>query len=106
MLKQLEPGFKRTINRLFVLSFKDENGRERYKQYYPPTVEIKYYNIIIDEKKILQSNNKKWFKNNILQNLQYHEIATCEGDDYSTEGLLDYPYFKEYYKLIVINLSK
>ena len=46
----MNPSF-RGVNRLFVLSFKDENGRERYKQYYPPTVEIKYYNIIIDEKK-------------------------------------------------------
>ena len=58
------------------------------------------------KKKSFNQTIKKWFKNNILQNLQYREIATCEGDDYSTEGLLDYPYFKEYYKLIVINLSK
>ena len=28
------------------------------------------------------------------------------GDDYSTCYLLDYPYFKEHYKLIAINLSK
>ena len=67
LLKQLESDFKRTINRnkyqskttnqaqdrylyflidasfqgvikRFVLSFKDENGRESYKQYYLPTV--------------------------------------------------------------------
>ena len=68
LLKQLESGFKRTINwnkylakttnqvqnryldflidpsfqgvnRLFVLSFKDDDGRESRKQYYLPTVE-------------------------------------------------------------------
>ena len=36
------------INRLFVLSFKDANGPESYKQDYFPTVEIKDYNVIID----------------------------------------------------------
>ena len=35
-------------NRLFVLSFNDEDGRECYKQYYLPTVEIKDYNGMID----------------------------------------------------------
>ena len=79
LLKQLESGFKRTINwnknlsktknqkqnrylnflidasfqgvnRLFVLSFKDEDGRECYKQYYLPTVEIKDDNVMIGGK--------------------------------------------------------
>ena len=31
------------LNRLFFLSFKDEDGRESYKQYYLPTVGIKKY---------------------------------------------------------------
>ena len=29
-----------------------------------------------------------------------------QGDDYTTGCLLDYPYFKKYYKLIAIDLSK
>ena len=29
-----------------------------------------------------------------------------QGDNYTTGCLLDYPYFKKYYKLIVIDLSK
>ena len=33
------------------------------------------------------------------------KIASTEGDDY-TIGLLDYPYFKEYYRLIAIDLCK
>ena len=44
----IDPSFQ-GINRLFVLSFKDQNGRESYKQYYLPTVEIKDYNVMIDK---------------------------------------------------------
>ena len=36
------------VNRLFVLEFEDDNGRESLKQYYLPTVEIKNYNVMID----------------------------------------------------------
>ena len=77
LLKQLESGFKRTINWnkylsktknqarnrylgflidssfqgvnvFFVLSFKDNDGRESHRQYYLPTAEMKSYNIMID----------------------------------------------------------
>ena len=34
------------------------------------------------------------------------KIAMGQGDDYTTECLLDYPFFKKYYKLIAIDLSK
>ena len=34
------------------------------------------------------------------------EITTEQGDEYTTGCLLDYPYFKEYYKMIAIDLSK
>ena len=34
------------------------------------------------------------------------KIAAGQGDDYTTGCLLDYPYFKDHYKMIVINLSK
>ena len=34
------------------------------------------------------------------------KIPTGQGDDYATRCLLDYPDFKKYYKLIVIDLSK
>ena len=33
-------------------------------------------------------------------------IATGQGDDYTTFCLLDYSYFKNYYKIIAIDLSK
>ena len=34
------------------------------------------------------------------------KIATGQGDDYTTGCLLDYPYFKNNYKMIAIDLSK
>ena len=34
------------------------------------------------------------------------KIATGKGDDYTTGCLLDYPYFKENYKMIAIDLNK
>ena len=33
------------------------------------------------------------------------KITTGEGDDYTTGCLLDYPYFKESYKMKVIDLT-
>ena len=34
------------------------------------------------------------------------KIATGQGDDYTTGFLVDYPNFKENYKIIAIDLSK
>ena len=34
------------------------------------------------------------------------KIATRKGDDYTTSCLLDYIYFKNYYKMIAVDLSK
>ena len=34
------------------------------------------------------------------------KITTGQGDDYTTGCLLDYPCFKEHYKLIAVHLSK
>ena len=37
---------------------------------------------------------------------KYNPISIAQGDDYTTGCLLDYPYFKKYYKVIKIDLSK
>ena len=34
------------------------------------------------------------------------KIATGKGNDYTTGCLLNYPYFKDYYKMIAVDLSK
>ena len=36
----------------------------------------------------------------------FKKIATGQGDDYTTGCLLDYNYFKNYYKMIATDLSK
>ena len=60
------------------MSFKDKDGQKSYKQSYFPT----YDNILTGK------------------------ILTGQGDNYSTGCLLDYPYFKKYFKLIAIDLGK
>ena len=34
------------------------------------------------------------------------KITIDQGDEYTTSCLLDYTYFKKYYKMVVIDLSK
>ena len=124
LLKQLESGFKRTINwnkylakttnqaqnryldylidpsfqgvnRLFVLSFENDVGQESQKQYYLPTLEIKDYKFIID--------GINFFDQRIESDLKTYDnvrkIATDQGDDYTTGYLLDYPFLKKYSKV-------
>ena len=44
-------------------------------------------------------NNKVIYQNN-------RKIATGQGNDYTTDSLLDYISFKNHYKIIVVDLSK
>ena len=90
------------VNRLFVLSFENENDRPSHSTYYLPKAEIKDYNVMID--------GKNFFDQPINSDLKTYEnirkIATGQGDDYTTGCLLDYSYFKDHYKMIAIDLSK
>ena len=45
-------------------------------------------------------------KNNKVTYEKIRKIATGQGDDYTAGCLLDYSYFKDYYKMIAIDLSK
>ena len=42
-------------------------------------------------------------KNNKVKYENIRIIATGKGDDYTTGCLLDYPYFKDSYKIIAVN---
>ena len=44
--------------------------------------------------------------NNVLTYDNIVEIATGNGDDYITGCLLEYPYFKNYFKMIAIDVRK
>ena len=45
-------------------------------------------------------------KNNQVAYENIRKIATGQGDDYTTGCLLGYIYFKNYYKMIAVDLSK
>ena len=65
-------------------------------------VELKDYNIMINGENLFDQpvkNNKVTYEN-------IRKIATGQGDDYTTDCLLDYSYFKDSYKLIAVDLSK
>ena len=127
MLKQLESGFKRMINwnkyqskvtkrtrnrnlnflidpsfqgvnRLSVLSFENRRVRQSYKQYFLPTAEIKDYNVVIV--------GRTFSDQPVKNNLRTYDNIIGQGDDYTTDCLIDYPYFKNYFKLIIIDVSK
>ena len=55
-------------------------------------------------------DGKNFLDQTINSDLKTYEnirkIATGQGDDYTTGCLLDYSYFKDYYKMIAIDLSK
>ena len=63
------------VNRLFVLTFENDDDRTSDEQYYLPTVEIKYYNIM--------TNGEKFFdqpiKNNRVTYDNIRKIAIGQG---------------------------
>ena len=97
----IDPSFQ-GVNRLFVLPLENETDREVDTKYYLPVAEIKNYNVMIDGRNILDPPIKTDFEAN--DNIR--KTATGQGDDYTTGCLLDYNYFKDYYKLIAVDLSK
>ena len=97
----IEPSFQ-GINRIFVLAYENDTQRTSDKDYCLPNVQIKNYNFMI--------NGENFFDQPIKDNKVAYEnirkIATGQGDDYTTGCLLDYPYFKDSYKMIAVDLSK
>ena len=80
------------VNRLFVLSFENEDDRA--------TVEIKDHNVVIDCKSFFDvpiKNKEETYETIVEMN---------KNNDYTTGNLLDYVYFSKHFKLIAIDLSK
>ena len=95
----IDPTFTK-VNRLFVLSFENEEDRTSFSKYYVPKVEIKDFNVLIDGKIFFDVPVKN-------KEEAYEKIITIDkNNDYTTGTLLDYEYFSKHYKLISINLSK
>ena len=96
----IDPTFS-NVNRLFVLSFENEDDRTSYYKYYVPSVEIKDYNVLIDGNAFFELPVK-----NIEETYEKITQITDRSGYYTRGNLLDYKYFKEHYKLIAIDLSK
>ena len=81
------------VNRLFVLSFKNEEDRTSFSKYYTPKVKIKDFIVLFDR--------KSFFDVPVKNKEEAHEkvIEISKNNDYTTGNLLDYQYFK----LIIIN---
>ena len=95
----IDPTFT-NVNRLFVLSFENENDRASFSKYYVPKVETKDFNVLMDGKPFFEIPIKN--KEEVYEQI----IEMSKNNDYTTGNLLDYEHFKDHYQLITIDLSK
>ena len=95
----IDPTFT-NVNRLFVLTFENKDDRSSFSKYYTPKVEIKDFNVLIDGKPIFEIPVKN--KEEAYEAI----IEMTKNNNHTTGNLLDYEYFKDQYKLIVMDLSK
>ena len=95
----IDPTFT-NANRLFVLAYQNADDRQPFSQFYLPNIMVKDYNVIIDK--------LAFFDLPIKTDEEAYEkiIDISRNNEYTTGNLLDYDYFKKYYKLIAIDLSK
>ena len=93
---------------MLVLAFDNtDNGtkkveRNRHTKYFLPRVDITNYNVLIHGRNFYDQPINDLVK----QSDEIRKTATGQGDDYTTGCLLDYYYFKDYYNLIAVDLSK
>ena len=95
----IDPTFT-NVNRLFVLAYQTADDRQSFSQFYLARVMIKDYNVIIDKLAFFDLPIK-------TEEEAYEKIIDISrNNEYTTGNLLEYDYFKKYYKLIAIDLSK
>ena len=88
------------VNRLFVLAYQNADDRQSFSQFYLPKVLVKDFNVIIDKLAFFDLPIK-------TEEEAYEKIIDIsKNNEYTTGNLLDYDYFKKYYKLIAVDLSK
>ena len=88
------------VNRLFVLAYQAAFSRQSIFQFYLPRVMVKDYNVIIEKLAFFDLPIK-------TEEEAYEKIIDIsKNDEYTTGNLPDYDYFKKYYKLIAVDLSK
>ena len=95
----IDPTFT-NVNRLFVLSYENENNNTSFSKYYVSKVERKDFNVLID--------GKPFFEISVKNKEEAYEanIEMSKNNYYTTGNLLDCEYFSKHYELIAIDLSK
>ena len=124
LLEQLQSGLKRVINwnkclpkpellaqnpflnhliePSFILAFENDTQRTSPKGYYLSNVQIKNYNVMNNGENVFDQpikDNKVTYEN-------IRKVAVSKGDNYKTVCSLDYPYFRDNYKMIAVDLSR
>ena len=95
----IDPTFT-NLNRLFVLAYQNADDRQSFSQFYLPRVMVKDFNVIIDKLAFFDLPIK-------TEEEAYEKIIDISrNNEYMARNLLDYDYFKKYYKLIAVDLSK
>ena len=83
----------------FVLAYQNADDSHSYSQFYLPKIMVKDF-VIIDKLTFFDLPIK-------IEEEAYEKIIDISrNNEYTTGNLLDYDYFKRYYKLITIDLSK
>ena len=95
----IDPTFN-NVNRLFVLTFLNEEDRRSFSKYYTPTVEIKDYDVILDGEPFYEIpiKNKEETYKAITELIRNDLLRT--GNEFNFE------HFSTHCKLITIDLSK
>ena len=87
-----------------------EGWSERTKLY-PEISKLSSSGNVLESRQVSDQQNQPIKNNQPVRNdlITYEnipKISTGQGDDYTTGCLLDYNYFKKYYKMIAIDLRK
>ena len=80
------------MNRFFVFSFENNAHWTGHKRYFLPTVDIKDYSLMVDERNFLDQpvkNSGRSFDN-------IRKIRNGRRDNFTTACLLHYPYFEKH----------
>ena len=79
---------------MFVLPYANGNNitnENSYRKYFLPRLKIKNYNIEIDGRNF----QDQLINDSIKQNDEIRKISTGQGDDYTTDYLLNFYYFEK-----------
>ena len=97
------------VKKIFVLAYSiatndvnNEAGIKDNRTYFLPREKIENYTVLIDGRNF----HDQWLNDWIKQYDEVRKVSTRQGDGYIKGCLLDYTYFKDSYRLILVDLSK